>query len=109
MRVGLESQSAVVVINADAHIPDSLKFGKKLSKAVDEFKRSRKPAPIYINSYDTHIAWVVSLDIKSDPQVVVVREATGRAVTALNAHQEDLEAMINVLRKHGYTCIRRSA
>lgn len=103
-------ESAVLVINTDSlWLLNKDDFAGKFRDAVATFQKTKKPVPIYLRALysSTSVAWVIGKGMKEEAQVFVVREHTGRAVTGDQAHKDDLEAMVNVLRRHGYTCIKR--
>ncbi len=92
-------------------------FGPALRSAMEEFENTRSPQTIrFLRTFgtgDTQYAerciagGVVSLDTAEAVQVLVVSEGGGERVTKTSGNQAAIDALVDVLRGHGYTCIRR--
>ncbi|WP_312795574.1 hypothetical protein [Tianweitania sp.] len=86
-------------------------FGQKLHEAARELRgRPADPQPFTTyTSYAATVSWIVGKDVSEAKQVYVVTEHAGRRIYAdFAARQSDLDALVDVLRGHGYTCRRTS-
>lgn len=103
------NKSLVVVVreNATYTISRDSAFGAKLSHAVESFDRTRAPQIVSVGPGGS-TAKVVGGDFPGATQVYVVQENDAERVTADRGTQAALDAMVNVLRGHGYQCFRSS-
>lgn len=82
-------------------------FGAKLSRAVTAFDQTRIGQTVSVGTFGS-TAKVVGGDFPGATQVYVVQENDAERVTADRGTQASLDAMVNVLRGHGYQCFRSS-
>ena len=83
-------------------------FGEKVLTASQNLKgRPPKPQVIRAGTHVSSLSWIIGQDTHEATQVYVVSEHSGRRVYGdLPASQADLDALVEVLRGHGYTCRR---
>jgi hypothetical protein len=86
-------------------------FSSRLADALKAFQSERKPQAVATRHRGgdqyPYAAWVIGCDISEAAQVYVIQEHNGERVTAEVGSQGALDALVNVLRGHGYTCIKR--
>ncbi len=102
------SQTACVLFRTDASytVQEDMKFGEKLAKALGEFD-STKSQQFISSGRHQYAAWVLGADVQDTTQVYVINGNGGERVTATTGSQGAIDAMVEVLRGHGYTAIRR--
>lgn len=85
-----------------------VKFGAKLHEAARNLQgRPAKPQVIRGREPVTALSWMLGHDTSEATQVYVVTEHSGRRVFSDQpASQADLDALVEVLLGHGYTCRR---
>ena len=85
-----------------------LQFGAKLHKAAMDLNgRPAKPEAIRAGVRVTALSWMLGSDTSEATQVYVVTEHSGRRVLPDQpTRQADLDALVEVLLGHGYTCRR---
>ncbi|WP_376742345.1 hypothetical protein [Ensifer canadensis] len=103
------NKSLIVVVRESATytISRDCDFGAKLAHAVESFDRTRVPQTVSVGAFGS-TAKVVGGDFPGATQVYVVQENDAERVTSDRGSQAALDAMVNVLRGHGYQCIRSS-
>ena len=103
----MANDSVCVVLRKAANLDDPA-FGRRLSETISDFlntKEPRKPALVTVASPWNNIGgWVIGADIAEADQVYVIREGQGERVTTSTGSAAALEALVTVLRGHGYTC-----
>jgi hypothetical protein len=106
----MNSQTTVcVVVRSDEtfSMERDTAFGLRISQAIKAHKTTRKKQPVQIRQGSGIAAWVIGADIAEARQVYVLQEGTGERVTATEGSKAALDAMVDVLRSRGYTCIKR--
>jgi hypothetical protein len=110
-RTMTESLCAAIRGDAIYSIGHDPTFGRRLADALSGFQTERKPQAIGTRhpSGDRYpyAAWVVGCDSSEAAQVYVIQEHNGERVTTEAGSQPALDALVNVLRGHGYTCTKR--
>jgi hypothetical protein len=109
------NQRICVVVRSEAtgNFSKDPAFGKKLSDAIDEFDKTKKPQRVESTVQYRYgpasgiAAVVVGADISQTQQVYVIQESGAERVTSSNGSKAALDAMVEVLRGHGYTCVKR--
>lgn len=103
------NKSLVVVVRESATytISRDRDFGAKLAHAAASFDQTRKAQTVSVGPYGS-TAKIVGGDFHGSTQVYVVQENDAERVTADRGTQTALDAMVNVLRGHGYQCFRSS-
>jgi hypothetical protein len=84
-------------------------FGRRIAEAIESYMATRQRQHVQIRKGSGIAAWVIGADAAETPQVYVLQEGTGERVTATEGSNAAIDAMVNVLRSRGYTCIKRSA
>lgn len=84
-------------------------FCRRVAKAIHAFLSSRQKQHVQIHNGSGVAAWVIGADTGEAQQVYVLQEGTGERVTATEGSKAAIDAMVNVLRSRGYTCVKRSA
>lgn len=81
--------------------------GVAIADAADRFRRSSSREAIH--GTNGVMGFVIGGDTTDTPAIYVVRENEGEKVTSRSGSRASIEALVNVLRGHGYTCIKRSS
>lgn len=84
-------------------------FGRRIAEAIESFMTTRHKQHVQIRQGSGIAAWVVGADAAEAQQVYVLQEGTGERVTATEGSKAAVDAMVNVLRARGYTCVKRSS
>lgn len=84
------------------------KFGRSMSSALSKFDRTRSKQHILAHCPREIFGWVLGSDSADTQQVYVLQEGTGERVSATEGSKASVDALVNVLRSRGYTCIKRS-
>jgi hypothetical protein len=102
------SQTACVLFRTDASytVKGDMKFGEKLAKALEEFNSTQSQQFISSGAHQ-YAAWVLGADVQDTTQVYVINGNGGERVTASSGSQAAIDALVAVLRGHGYTAIKR--
>jgi len=102
------TQTACVLLRTDASysVKQDMKFGEKLSKALEDFNDTQSQQFISSGRHQ-YAAWVLGADVQDTTQVYVINGNGGERVTATTGSQAAIDALVTVLRGHGYTAIKR--
>lgn len=96
----------VILRGSDAwDLERDLHAGAAISDAVDRFNHSHRREAVHGSS--GVMGWVIGADTTESAAVYVVQENDGEKVTSTTGTKASLDALVNVLRGHGYTCIKR--
>jgi hypothetical protein len=96
-----QNRTVCVVFRDDAFGADS-----ELANAVEAFEKTQKVQ--VVGRGPRFAAKVIGMDINEVAQVYVVQGQSGERVTPSSGSQASIDAMVDVLRGHGYTVRRTS-
>jgi hypothetical protein len=105
----MENQTICIVMRGGEKftVERDVSFGKRLSIAINDFLKTRKPQSIRSSQYGGMAATVIGVDAPETRHVYVLQEGTGERVSASEGSQSSLDAIAEILRSRGYTCIKR--